>query len=435
MLGALTALAQPPAVSLEAETDRKYYREHARSEVHVEARVTAASGGIPVTPAVRNIALVLDRSGSMAGEPIAEMRRAVAKAIGVLADEDFVAVVLFGSEVETLIESQRRGQIRDLEARLAQLEPAGGASLYDALNQAAAQLRRHTGPATIDHLILLTDGPPTKGPRESEDFTKLAEVFGREGIVVSALGLGAEFNEDMLSAMARAAHGNFRYVATPGKIAAALEAELKPRPAVLGREVVLTVEFKRLSSALRSYGWRAPTMGETSMTFRFPRLLSDRPLAVLVSSELEGFDARHDLPDFATVRVRWKAVESEEERELTRVIPVNFSSDTIDLRESLNVRSARTGAVALIRDGLQKAIEALDKNDARRALRMLRTARTEARDLNYDFDDAQINETVRLLDGYLAEVQRPGATIERKVLRSGLLNLFDPPSTLVEAKR
>ena len=428
----IKAVCAQPGVTLEAMTDHKFYRESVDSQVYVEARIAVPRP--PAAAATRNVVLVLDRSGSMA-ESITELRRGALAAIEALAENDFVAVVLFGSEVETLIETQRRDQITDLDARIARIAPAGGAALYDGLNQAAAQVRRNAGPATVNQIILVTDGPPTKGPREAEDFTRLGEVFAREGIRFSTIGFGPDFNEDMLAAIARVGNGQFRYVAQPDRLAAAMKDSLLPPAAVVGTDAVLTVQFNRVTRKARSHAWRAPVIEEQKFTWQLPRLLSDEPLGFLVSAEIGSFYARFEIGDFATVTLRWKDADGGQPRELTRVVPVQFSRDSNEIRDSLNASVARAGAAVLIREGLQQAIEQIDKGDPRRALRLIRNARSEARDLNFDLEDAGISDLVRRLDAYLSGQASAAATLNRKVLRSGLAGAFDPPAEIVEPKR
>jgi Ca-activated chloride channel homolog len=434
ILGIAIARAQPGVV-LEAVTDRKYYRENARNEVYVEVRVTPTRPVAAPVPSTRNVVLVLDRSGSMAGEPIQALRQAAAAALDTLAADDVVAIVVFGSEVETLIEAQRRDQARDVEARIAQIEPAGGAALYDALNQGAAQLRRHARPTAINHLILVTDGPPTKGPRAAADFVKLAGVFAGEGTIISTFGLGADFEEDTLAAMARIGNGRFRYVAQPAKLTEALQAEIAPQPALVGHDAILTIEFRRSSGKVQSHGWRAATTEDTTVTYQFPRLLAHQELSVLVSAETDPFSTRFDMSDFAKVRLRWKDAR-DEVHELSQVVPLVFTADTASIRESINAGVSRTAVNVLLREGMQKAIEQLDKGDFRRALRILRSARSEARDMNFDLEDPRIDEKIRQLDVYLAEVQARGMSqLDRKILRSGLFNQFDPPNATETASK
>jgi Ca-activated chloride channel homolog len=434
LLGSALAAQVPLPVTLETVTGRKFYREGSDNEIAIETRIAVVPPSPAATPSVRNIAFVLDRSGSMAGEPIEALRRATIAALGTLADSDIVTVILFGSEVETLLEAQRRDRLGELEARIPIIEPAGGAALYDALNQAAAQLRRHAAPATLDRIVLVTDGPPTKGLREIDDFARLGEVFAREGIAVSTLGLGPDFPEDMLAAMARTSHGQYRYIAQPAALADALRAEIAPQPVVVGRDAVLTLKFRPSARKLRSYAWREAHIDSSAIEFRYPRLTAGQSLRALVTAQLDAFYTHVDMPDFATVKLRWTDLDGEP-REIGQTVRVRFSTNGLELREPFEVGVARSAADAAIREGLQKAIEAIDQNDPRRALRVLRSARSSAIDLNFDLDDARIVETVRHLDAFLAEQPpRTWGPLDRKILRSGLFNRFDPPAKIVESK-
>ena len=89
----------------------------------------------------------------------------------------------------------------------------------------------------------------------------------------------------------------------------------------------------------------------------------------------------------------------------------------------------------MIREGLQKAIEQLDKSSPRNALRSLRAARTDARDLAPEFDQAGVDALLSPLDAYLTEVQsRALGPLDRKILRSGLSNRYEPPAKIVGPK-
>ena len=415
-------------LALEAATDRTLYRSDIENKVYVEARirpaVTAVSEASP-TP-VRNLAFVLDRSGTMAGAPIQALRQGMAAVLNSLSDRDVVSVVLFGSEVETVLEAKRRDQIDGPDRLLAQMEPAGGAALYDALNQGAAQLRRYAGPATINHLVLVTDGRPTKGPREFDDFSRLVGVFAREGTTLSTIGLGQDFDEDLLAAMARIGNGHFRYVDRPEKLVDAMQAEIAPLRSLLARDAVLTIEFGAAGRNVTSYGWEPAVVDQQTVTFRFPYLFGTQDLNVLASTVLPFRRFPYEL---AKVRLQWKEAASDATHELTQTLSVAFEADLRSVRSSVDPVVTRACVNTLISEGMQRAIEQLDKGNFGRALRALRTARSDARTLNFDLEDAQIDAKIQQLDTYIAEVQARGLNrLDRKVLRSGLFNEFATPT-------
>ena len=425
-MAALGVVRAQPALTLEAATDRRIYLEQMHTQIYLEARVHASAAPGPASATVSNIAFVLDRSGSMAGEPMQALRQGLAAAINSLAERDIVSVVLFGSEVETLLEAQRRDQVTDLDALLARMEPAGGSALYDALNQGAAQLRRYAGAATVNHLVLLTDGPPTKGPRELDDFTRLAGVFAREGITVSTIGLGPDFGEDLLAALARIGNGRFRYVDRAEKIGEALQAELAPLRTPVARDVVLTIEFNPRSEEVTSYGWEQAGVADTTVTYRFPHLFADQDLDVLASVKLPGSNSSAKL---ATVRLSWKDLDGNEVHETTKALSVIYDPSPAVARSTVNREVVRVSVATLISEGMQKAIEELDKGDFRRVMRALRRARDEAKLMNNDLEDAPTAAKIRQLEAYLADVEARGLNqLDRKILRSGLFNQFASPT-------
>ncbi|MBE2216382.1 MAG: VWA domain-containing protein [Opitutaceae bacterium] len=372
---------------------------------------------------------MLDRSGSMDGERMRAVQAAVTGALDTLADRDVVSVVLFGSEVETLVEAQRCDQARERFARLGPIEAAGGAALYDGLSQGAAQVRRFAGPATVDQLILVTDGAATKGPRERADVLGLVETFVRDGTAVSAIGLGDEFDEDLLAAVARVGGGRFVFAASADRLADAVLGEVAPSRAVVAIDAVLTLEFRANCDEIRAHGARAAAVETNTVTIHFAQLTAGQELSALASGTLDSFAASGIQRDLVRVRLRWTDPASGETRELVQGVTARFSPESRDLLDGYNIRVYRAAVASMISEGMQAAIEQLDRGDFRRALRELRRARSRARDVNYAPDDAEIAAMIGQLDAYIAEVEARGMNVlDRKILRSGLYNQFETPS-------
>jgi len=420
-------LRAQPVPTLQAATNREFYHSYSNNKVYIETRV-GTTASTPATPseAHHNLAFVLDRSGSMAGASIQALREAMATTLNSLSTHDVVSIVLFGSEVETLVEAKSRDQVGNLDTLLAQIQPAGGAALYDALNQGAAQLRRNAGPNTVNHLILVTDGRPTKGPRELGDFTKLTEVFVREGFTLSTIGLGEDFNEDLLATLARIGNGHFRFAAQPQKLGETLQAEIAPLRTLVARDAVLTVEFGSQCDDVASYGWKLATIEHDTVTYRFPYLFADQELSLLTSAVVRP---NHFTYNVATVRLRWNDLTEGSPREITQKVSVKFETDDAMVRGSENPAVIRASVSTLISEGMQRSIELIDKGDFKRALRALRHARDDAQSLNDDLEDPQAKARIGQLETYLAEVQARGLNqLDRKILRSGLFNKFETPT-------
>jgi Ca-activated chloride channel family protein len=413
-------------LTLSAAFDRDFYREGVKNELNVEVRV-----GFPTDKSrertIQNIALVLDRSGSMAGPRLEAQIKAAQAAIASLDPNDLLSIVTFGSEVEVLQTATRRGEAPNLDRRLAALQTAGGAALYDALSQAAAQLRRNATESVISRLILITDGPPTKGPREKDDFAKLAAALGDEGILISTIGLGEDCEEDVLAEISRQGRGRFRYTPVPEKLGDALQAEVAQPGVIAARDVVLTIEFAARSENAKSYGRFPATVAARKVVFNLPRLVGEGGQSFLASAEFDK-SVRNEIRRAVSVKLQWLSPSDGERHELATVLPAYFSSNSLELTKSANVEVTRTGIDALIVDGFQDTIERLDQGDSRGASRALRETRRKARDVNFDLDDAEIAAKIARLDEFLNQISgHPMGANERKALRAGAFNRFDSP--------
>ncbi len=412
-------------LTLDLATHREFYPAYSQHKVYAEALIGDGAPTAADPASVRNVVFVIDRSGSMAGERMQGVSAGLVAALAQLNDKDLVSVVVFGSEVETLLEAQPRASITDPAALLARVEPSGGTALYDALNQGAALLRRHTGPAVSSQLVLVTDGPPSKGPRELADFVRLAGVFADERIVMSAIGLGDEFNEDLLVALARAGNGRFYYVLQPAKLAEILPAAVATPGPLVASDVVLTVEILADCRDLETYRWQPTTVGERSITYRLPYIFAGQKPSLFFGVEIE---ARRSLSyRFAKLKLAWTGVDGVR-HETEKVGEVRLEADQDAVARSQNPAVLLTAVRTVISDGLQKAIEQIDKGDFKKALRALRSARSDAYAFNFKVDDPEVEAAIHRFEAYLNEVQARGVALpDRKVLRSGLFNQFGIP--------
>ncbi len=415
------------SLRIEALTDREYYREDTREHLSLHVRIlpaTAPTDAPAPLPAARNLAVVIDRSGSMIGAPAVATEAALKSLVAQLQPTDFLSVVAFGSNVTVLREAAPAAPALDFPLSA---EPAGGSALYHAPNQAAAQLRRHASPQTVNHLILLTDGPPTKAPRETADFEKLAQALARENITISTIGLGEEFPEDLLAQLARLGYGRFHYAAQPDRLAPALLATLPTSAALLARDVQLTVSFDTPCENVEAHDALPSTVtDEHIVAYQLPQLVAGHEPTFFQT--MRFFPSRFTR-EVATVRLTWTDPADGKTHTLKHTVPIEVTNDTRSSTESARPPVLRHAARALVSDALQDAIEQLDKNDPRRALRLLRNARSDLNSLNSELEDPEIKSLAQQLDTYLANFrQRPLSAADRKFLRSGLDGVFPTPA-------
>ncbi len=185
-----------------------------------------------------NVCFVLDRSGSMKGEKIDRVRRATARAIDMLDQNDTAAVVIFDHRTEVLIPA---GPVQDREAlksRIAGIRDNGGTKIAPALEKGLAEIDR--GPkGAVRRLILLTDGQT----ENEKDCLREADNAARVGVPITALGIGRDWNEDLLEEMGNRSGGSADYIARPDEIDGYFQATVQSAQASAVQNANLTLRL------------------------------------------------------------------------------------------------------------------------------------------------------------------------------------------------
>jgi len=191
-----------------------------------------------------NLALVIDRSGSMEGDKIAKAREAARELVRRLAPDDIVSLIAYDSNVEVLVPARRVGTGRELEAAIGRIEAGGSTALYGGVSRGAAEVRRFLGESKhVPRIILLSDGQANSGPSSPEELGRLGASLMKEGIAVSTIGLGLGFNEDLMTRLAQRSDGNTYFVESSDDLPRIFAAELGDVLNVVARRVVIEIQF------------------------------------------------------------------------------------------------------------------------------------------------------------------------------------------------
>jgi len=162
-----------------------------------------------------NLSLVLDKSGSMQGKKIQSLREAAKLVVDRLGPQDTISIVAFSDRKYLIAGSQPVTDKGALEKKIDRIRDGGGTAISGGMNQGLTELGKATSPDRISRMLLLTDGQ-TFG--DEKKCRKLAQKAGDQAIPVIALGLGDDWNEDLLDSIAAASGGVADFIDSPNKI-------------------------------------------------------------------------------------------------------------------------------------------------------------------------------------------------------------------------
>lgn len=158
-----------------------------------------------------HLALVIDRSGSMAGQPLEEAKKAAAFVINGLTRGDRASLVTYDDAVDTQVPLHGAEDRDTLLRAIARIESGGSTNLHGGWFAGAETLAPAVTRETISRVILLSDGCANKGLTDPEAINRQCAELARTGVTTSTYGLGRNFNEDLMIGMARAGLGNTYY--------------------------------------------------------------------------------------------------------------------------------------------------------------------------------------------------------------------------------
>lgn len=246
--------------------------------------------GIPAPPL--NVALVLDRSTSMKGEKIDVLKNAAIKLMQKMRPQDIFSVVTFSDRADVIIPASHPSDKRKLESQIHMLQPSGATEIFQGIQAAFKEIRRNASKGRIDHIILLTDGH-TYG--DEQQCIELAEQAAKQGVGISAMGIGKEWNDEFLDILANRTGGSSRYISRTKDIHKFLVEKFDTLAHTLADDV--TLEFTTAPGVEMAYAFR--TQPETvplpiEDSIHLGPVLQDTTLNVLFEFRIEPSISQQD---------------------------------------------------------------------------------------------------------------------------------------------
>ncbi|MFK7984530.1 MAG: VWA domain-containing protein [Sandaracinaceae bacterium] len=174
------------------------------------------------------VSLVVDTSGSMAGAKIRNAQMAAASLVESLAPGDIVSIYAFSNQVTQIAAPTviGPGTRASLMQGIRQLYAGGGTNLWDGMQVGIARMNEAPATHPLRRVFLISDGRANVGPADPQSLGDLAARATEFGTQVTAIGVGYDYDQQTLSAMAVRSSGRLYHLAEPQQMAAILEGEL-----------------------------------------------------------------------------------------------------------------------------------------------------------------------------------------------------------------
>lgn len=306
------------------------------------------------TRAPLNLALVLDRSTSMSGGKLDQARKASHTLVDMLGAEDRLAIVSYGSDVTTHSESLLATPANKelLHNAIDTVQLSGSTNLSGGYERGRDLVMAHNRDETVNRVLLLSDGHANVGVRSLPQLGALARGGLDRGVSLTTMGIGLDYNEDLMTKMAVEGAGNYYFVEREEAIAALFQKECTGLASTVARNTRLDITMAPGVELLGLEGFAHTSKGNQA-TVRLAEFYANQQKDILLKLAVSA-QAKGALP-IVTSKLRFDDVTQDDK--------TVFSSTTL----------------VAVATGDKKKVEQADRSVLRRA-QQIETARA--------FDDA-----------------------------------------------
>lgn len=354
-----------------------------------------------------NLALVIDRSGSMSGEKIEKAKEAALEVLRRLSSDDIFSLVAYESGVQTLIPAQPVGNGRAIERAIRSIQPGGNTALFAGVSQGASEVRKYFEcGGYVNRIVLLSDGLANVGPSSPEDLGRLGAALLKEGISVTTVGLGLGYNEDLMTRLAQRSDGNTYFVESSADLPRIFAAELGDVLNVVARRVVIEIEFPDGVRPLGFVGREGVIRGQHA-ELTLNQLYGGQEKFALVEVEVTPAESGAER-EIARARVSYEDALTRRSATLTAARTVQFSRSRATVISSADHKVQADYAQNVIALAKDKAVELVDSGRQDEAAQEMRRQAAELQKMAETYGNVSVSSAVAAMPAEAEKLERDG---------------------------
>ncbi len=312
-----------------------------------------------------NVALVIDRSGSMRGERLTNAKKAAKLAVDLLGDNDIISIISYSDKAEIVVPATKATNRRAIKRKIDAFRSNGMTALYAGVKSGGKELEKFLEAERVNRVILLSDGMANIGPKTPSELGKLGSRLASKGISVTTLGLGLGYNEDLMEKLAASSDGNHAFIEKSEDLAKIFSLEFGTVLSVIAKDVEIIIHCHEGVSPVRALGRKSTILGN-DMYVRFNQLYSEDEKYVIIELDVDESRFGRDA-ELADVRVNYNNLVTKSKDALDQTIRLRYSPNKQEVKKSLK-KDVMTGIVEQISiERNEHAVKLKDKGKLKEA--------------------------------------------------------------------
>lgn len=319
-----------------------------------------------------NVAVVLDRSGSMADAgKIEYARQALLKLVDQLESEDIFALVIYDDAVEVPYPACRVESKAMLRRLIERIYPRGSTNLGGGMMEGFRQVEQNLRREYVNRVILLSDGLANQGMTNPVELNRVARSHRARSISLTTMGVGAEYNENLMVGLSEAGGGNYYFIESPYNLASIMNSELNTLSSVVVQDASIELTLGPNVRVRDVIGCEHHSEGDRYII----------PVGDIYANENREFTVELLIPEGAGAMTAATGV-LRYDSEATRVrhcpsfsVSVHYTPDLAVIRKNTDWDVQAKAEVAVSTRNVEKAMKALDEGRHGEAEQVLNEAK------------------------------------------------------------
>ena len=346
-----------------------------------------------------NLVLVIDKSGSMAGDKMARVKSGLHAMIGRLRGDDIISIVAFDSMAEVLYPARTVGDGYAVRRAIDCLEPNGSTNLHGGLMLGYAEAKKHLRSGATNRVILLTDGIANEGVVDPGRIAAESSEFNGQGVDLSTIGVGNDLNNDLLRTLARSGRGLYHFISDYKDIDKVFVNEVQSLISSIAKRVEVRIEYGAGLQLEKIYGYE-PRHGNGSVSIKLDDMNNGLTQVVMAKFRADSVKSTTSVK----VRLSYYDVRRKcmvEEVQEARLVPAE--SESCELLTDVEVKKNYT--IAQLADSLLEMTGLARRGRYSQALNALDTSAELAYRRYPNMEDGDIRFILDIVEGYRRDLR------------------------------
>lgn len=401
LLGAYPLFGQ--SVRLSIDLDRELYWESAENNLYLQATINV-EGENNGSPTGNDFVFLVDRSGSMDGEKLEQAKYAIRQALTRLSSNNTVSVIAFGSTVEILIPQTPVDQLSIHSAAIENLTIEGGSALHEGISTALDLIQNNIQSTKTPRVILITDGPPNKGPRDPGSFATLFSRTDQQHPELTSLFLATGTTKQEKQSLGMLLPSPPVIVDEPGKLSQVITDLILGENPPAVTDAILEISFDSEIEIEESIGRESEISGR-KIRFHFGDLRANQELKAITQATVASTKSIHSRTRIASVTLTYNPSGQDLPTIIRQEVHADFTPSAAISFDSIQTHIYQAVCEGEVADTLKESNQSIQEGQDRKALRELKRLSRDLRSIAIDLEDLQIEESINQINLAIQQIE------------------------------